>query len=191
MADDDIVHLIDDPGDEPPPRGRAALEGRGDRRRAGGARRHPFRAQRLQAQRPRARNPLGLFGRRGPRAHAQASRRRGGAARRDHGDRRRRPGARRVHPQRAQERDRAHHPAHRPARPGAGAARHRRLRHQRLQGEDRAHRRQAVHRADRGVAQPSAASAHGRDPPRARDHHRGGLDACSISSRCSGWPKAC
>ena len=60
--------------------------------------------------------------------------------------------------------------------PGAGAARHRRLRHQRLQGEDRAHRRQAVHLADRGAAQLSAAPAHGRDPPRPRDHHRGGLD---------------
>ena len=105
------------------------------------------------------------------------SRHRRRAARRHHGDRRRRPRSRRIHPQRAEERDRAHHPAHRPARPGAGAPRHRRLRHQRLQGEDRAHRRQAVHLADRGAAQLSAARAHGADPARPRDHHRRGLDA--------------
>ncbi len=37
-----------------------------------------------------------------------------------------------------QERDRAHHPAHWPARPGARAARDRAVRHQRLQGQDRA-----------------------------------------------------
>ena len=64
--------------------------------------------------------------------------------------------------------------------PGAGAPRHRRLRHQRLQGEDRADRRQAVHRADRGAARLSAAPAHGRDPPRARDDHRGRLDAVRL-----------
>ena len=107
-------------------------------------------------------------------------RHRGGAARRHHGDRRRRPRPRRIHPQRAQERDRPHHPAHRPAGPGAGAARHRRLRHQRLQGQDRADRRQAVHLADRGAAQLPAARAHGGDPARARDHHRRRLDAVRL-----------
>ena len=91
-----------------------------------------------------------------------------------------RAAAGRVHPQRAQERDGARHPAHRPARPGAGAARHRRLRHQRLQGEDRAHRRSPVHRHDGGTAQLSADPAHGADPARARDHHRCGGQAVRL-----------
>ena len=86
----------------------------------------------------------------------------------------------RIHPQRTEERDRPHHPAHRPARPGAGAAGDRRLRHQRLQGQDRAHRRQAVHLADRGAAQLPAARAHGADPARAGDHHRCGVDALRL-----------
>ena len=68
-----------------------------------------------------------------------------------------------------------------PASPaGPGAARHRRLRHQRLQGEDRAHRRQAVHLAHRGAAQLSAAAAHRRDPARPGDHHRRRLDALRL-----------
>ena len=74
------------------------------------------------------------------------------------------------------ERDRPHHPAHRPARPGAGAPRHRPVRHQRLQGEDRADGRQAVHLADRRIAQLSAARAHGADPARTGNHHRRRLD---------------
>ena len=108
------------------------------------------------------------------------SRHRGRAARRHHGDRRRRPRSRRVHPQRAQERDRPHHPAHRPAGPGARAPRHRPVRHQRLQGQDRADGRQAVHLADGGAAQLPAARAHGADPARARNHHRRRLDAVRL-----------
>ena len=82
-----------------------------------------------------------------------------------------------VRPQGAEERDGPHHPAHRPARPGAGAPRRRRLRHQRLQGEDRAHRRQALHHADGGAPELRAAPEAGADAARAGDHHRRGGDA--------------
>ncbi len=84
---DDVLHLIDDSGAAPEVSA-AQMEDRGDRRRSGGARRHALCAERLQPQRPGARNPVGLFGGGGPRPDARASRHRGRAARRHHGDRR-------------------------------------------------------------------------------------------------------
>ena len=111
----------------------------------------------------------------GARANAKPSGRRRCVARRHHGERHRRTGPGRIHPQGAQERDGAHHPSHRSTGAGAGAASHRRLRHQRLQGEDRAHGRQAVHRFDRRAAQSPATRAHGSDTARAGNHHRGGV----------------
>ena len=45
--------------------------------------------------------------------------------------------------------------------------------------------------ADRGAAQLPAAPAHGRDAPRAGDHHRRRLDALRLQVACSAWPKAC
>ena len=146
---------------------RPQMEDRRHRRRCRRARRHPLCAERLQSPRRDAGDPVGLFRGRRPHLDAQQSRRRGRAARRHHGNRRRGPGPRRVHPQRAQERNRPHHPAHRPAGPGARAPRHRPVRHQRLQGQDRADGRQAVHLADGGAAQLPAARAHGADPARA------------------------
>src|SRR6516162_2074968 len=44
------------------------------------------------------------------------------------------------------------------------------------QGQDRTHGRQAVHVFDRGAAQLPATAADGGNPPRARNHHRGGID---------------
>ena len=96
-----------------------------------------------------------------------------------------------VRPHGAEERDGPHHPAHRPARPGAGAPRRRRLRHQRLQGEDRADRRQALHRADGGAAQlraaPEAGARRGAGWRSSSTRRR----RCSTSARCSASPKAC
>ena len=116
----------------------------------------------------------------GPRADALGSGHRRHPARRGDGDRRCRPQAGRLHPHAAQERGGSHHLAHRAARPGARAAGHRRLRHQRLQGQDRADRRQAVHLAHRGAAQLSADPAHGGDAARAGDDHRGRLHALRL-----------
>jgi hypothetical protein len=50
MAEDDIVHLIDDPATSAP--SRSALEDRGDRRRAGGARRHALSRSATTSERP-------------------------------------------------------------------------------------------------------------------------------------------
>ncbi len=159
---------------------RRALAGAPGGRRPGGARRHPLCAVRLQPRRGAARSRLRLFRVRGPDPACVRARHGGDPARRGDGDGRCGPAARRPHPARTERRDRAHHPAHRPARPGAGAARHRRLRHQRLQGEDRTHRRQAVHQPDRGPAGLPAAQAPGGDAARARDHHRRGPDAARL-----------
>ena len=177
---DDVLHLIDDP--EAAPEDSSARKWKiaviDDDQAVHEGTRFALSDYSLNGQRPG--NPVGLFGGRGPHADARQSRHRGRAARRHHGNRRRRPRPRRIYPQRDPERDRPHHPAHRPARPGAGTPRHRPVRHQRLQGEDGADRRQAVHLADRRAAQLPAARAHGADPARARDHHRRGLDAVRL-----------
>ncbi len=88
MADqDDVLQLIeDDVRPHAPPS--AQMEDRRHRRRCGRARGHAVCAQRLCAERADARNPLGLFRRRGRKADARQSRHRRGAARRHHGDRR-------------------------------------------------------------------------------------------------------
>jgi len=173
---DDVLHLIDDSGtvpeDSPVRKWKIAVID-DDQAVHEGTR---FCPERLQSSGRYAGNPLGLFRRRRPHPDARQSGHRRGAARRHHGNRRRRPRPRRIHPQRHQERNGAHHPAHRATRPGAGAPRHRPVRHQRLQGEDRAHRRQAVHLADRRDSQLPAARTHGADQARAGDHHRRRLD---------------
>ncbi len=189
---DDILHLDRGHRRRAAARCGAALEGRGHRRRAGGARRHALRAR-----------PTTSLNGQGIEILSAYSAAEGRELMRKHPDmavvlldvimETDAAGLQpcRIHPQRAQERDRPHHPAHRPAGTGAGAARHRRLRHQRLQGEDRAHRRQAVHLADRGAAQLPATPAHGARPAAGSRSSSTPPRRCSISSRCSGWRRAC
>ncbi|KAF0137350.1 MAG: hypothetical protein FD152_525 [Xanthobacteraceae bacterium] len=153
------------------------MEGGDHRRRPGRPLGDEVRPVRLRARRPAPRPLFGLLGGRGALAALGPSRHGRRSPRRGHGERRRRSRPRRVHPQGPQERHGPHHPAHRPARPGAGAAGDRRLRHQRLQGEDRADRRQAVHLADRRHPQPPAADAPRRDAVRPRTDRRGRIRA--------------
>jgi CheY-like chemotaxis protein len=80
--------------------------------------------------------------------------------------------------------------AHRPAGPGARAARHHRIRHQRLQGQDRADHAEAVHHRDLGLRAYESLNM--------LERSRIGLGKilaappiCTRSIRCASLPRAC
>src|SRR5471030_650496 len=137
------------------------MESPAGRLRAGYPRHHQTDPDPLPPRRPRPQFRACLQRRRGQGSAGARKGRGAGVPRRGHGKRGQRPGSGALDARGPRQPVHPHRAAHRPAGPGAGRARDRQLRHQRLQGKDRARPHQAVHH-------------HLRRAARLPRHHEGG-----------------